>query len=50
MAGILLLGAILRNSGANCSPLVMSMGWTRYGSPISSSMIDTFCPLGVIQV
>jgi hypothetical protein len=29
MAGIWLLGDILRKAGANCSPLVMSMGCTR---------------------
>jgi hypothetical protein len=30
--------------------MMMSMAWTRYGSPTSSSLIDTFCPFGVIHV
>jgi len=50
IAGILLLGLILRKSSANCSSLVMSMECARYGISISSSMMEAFWPLGVPQV
>ena len=50
IAGILLFGLIFRNSGLNWSPAWMSIGWTVYGSPVSSSMIWTLWPFGVGQV
>src|SRR5258708_25408889 len=50
IAGILLLGLMARKSGAICSPLVMLIGMTLYGSPISSSATDILRPFGVFQV
>src|SRR6476661_6763321 len=50
IAGILLLGLRLRKAGAICSPLLMLMGNTLYGSPISSSATDILRPFGVFQV
>src|SRR4051795_5342703 len=50
IAGILLLGLILRNPGAICSPLLMFTGITLYGSPISSSATEILRPFGVFQV
>ncbi len=50
IAGILLFGLIARKSGLNWSPAPMSMAWTVYGSPHSSSMMWTLWPLGVGQV
>jgi len=50
MDGILPLGLIFTYSGANCSPLPMLTGYTRYGSATSSSMIETLRPLGVVHV
>ena len=49
MAGMRLLGEIARNSGVNCSPFWMSTYFTVYGSPVSSSMMEIFQPLGVGQ-
>jgi hypothetical protein len=49
MAGMRLLGEIVRNAGSNCSPLEMSTGTSVYGSAHSSSMIVIFQPLGVGQ-
>src|SRR5712691_1278046 len=50
IAGILLLGLIARKSGAICSPLVMLIGMTLYGSSISSSATLILRPFGVFQV
>src|SRR5688572_3416188 len=50
IAGILLFGLIARNSGLNCSFALMSTAIARYGSPTSSSMIDTLRPFGVVHV
>jgi hypothetical protein len=50
MAGILLFGLIARNSGWNCSLALMSTAMARYGRPISSSMIETLRPFGVVHV
>ena len=49
MAGIRLLGLIVRNLGVNCSPFEILTGIMRYLIPSSSSMIETFHPLGVGQ-
>ena len=49
MAGILLLGLILRNSSSNCSPAVMSTGAKLYGSSASSKKMVIFLPLGIGQ-
>ncbi len=49
IAGILLFGLMRRNSSSNCSPRVISMGWTSYAQPSSSSMIDILWPFGVGQ-
>jgi hypothetical protein len=49
MAGMRLFGETARNSGANCSPFAILTGMSRYDSPHSSSMIETFQPLGVGQ-
>src|SRR5216684_5424190 len=50
IAGILLLGLIARKLGAICSPLVMLIGMTLYGSSISSSATLILRPFGVFQV
>src|SRR6478735_9559315 len=50
IAGILLLGLILRKAGAICSPLLMFTGITLYGRPISSSATEILRPFGVFQV
>ena len=50
MAGMRLFGLILRNSGLNCSSLLMSTACAAYGRPHSSSMIETLRPFGVDQV
>ena len=50
IAGILLFGLMARNEGSNCLSLVMSIGWTVYGSPISSSATLILRPFGVFQV
>ena len=50
IAGMRLLGLICRKAGANCSFRVMSIGWARYVSPVSSSMIETLRPFGVFHV
>src|SRR3954454_23012051 len=50
IAGVLLFGLIARQSGAICSPLVMLIGKTLYGSPISSSATLILRPFGVFQV
>src|SRR5688572_17384269 len=50
IAGILLFGLRAKNSGLNCSFALMSTAIARYGSPTSSSMIDTFRPFGVVHV
>src|SRR5215212_6975791 len=47
IAGILLFGLSDRNSGVIWSLLPKLTRWTSYGSPVSSSMIDTLTPLGV---
>jgi hypothetical protein len=49
MAGIRLLGEIARNSGLNCSPLLILTGTIRYESSASSKKIVILCPLGVVQ-
>jgi hypothetical protein len=49
MAGMRLLGAILRKSGLNWSPLPMLMGTISYGRPTSSRNMVILCPLGVGQ-
>src|SRR5690242_18902162 len=49
IAGILPLGLSERNSGVLCSSRMMSTRWGSYASPVSSSMIDTFTPLGVLS-
>src|SRR6476646_10589056 len=49
--GILPFGLIFRYSGVNCSALLpMLILCTWYGRLHSSSMIETFLPLGVLQV
>src|ERR1700704_4296124 len=50
IAGVLLFGLILRNSGLNCSPVRMLTGRTSYSRPVSSTMMWILCPLGVGQV
>ena len=50
IAGMRLLGLILRNSGLNWSPLPMSMACAAYSRPHSSSMMETLRPLGVDHV
>src|SRR5258705_4704016 len=50
IAGILLFGLMARKSGAICSPLVMLIGMTLYGSSISSSATLILRPFGVFQV
>ena len=47
MAGILLLGLSARNSGESWSLVSKLTRCGSYGSPVSSSRIDTFTPLGV---
>jgi hypothetical protein len=47
IAGIFPFGLSERNSGVFWSSLPKSMVCGSYGSPISSSMIDTFTPFGV---
>ena len=49
MAGIRLLGDNARNAGENCSPRPMFTGFTLYGRPHSSSMMEIFQPFGVGQ-
>src|SRR2546422_2786255 len=49
IAGMRLFGEIARNSGLNWSPWPMLTGYTTYGSPHSSSMIEIFQPFGVGQ-
>ena len=50
IAGILLFGEILENSFENCSSLDKSIECASYGTPSSSSKIDTLRPFGVIHV
>src|SRR5690554_1006041 len=50
IAGILLFGLMLRNSGANCSSCVMLMALISYGRPSSSRAIEILKPFGVPQV
>ena len=50
MAGILLFGEILVNSGVNCSSFDKSIEWISYGTPSSSSRIDILRPFGVVHV
>ena len=47
IAGIFPFGLSERNSGVFWSSLLKSTRCTSYGSPISSSMIETFTPFGV---
>ena len=47
IAGILPFGFSDRNSGVFWSSLPKSIVCGSYGSPISSSMMETFTPLGV---
>ena len=47
IAGILPLGFRARYSGVQVSLAPMLMKCGSYGRPVSSSMIDTFTPLGV---
>ena len=42
-------GLIARNSDLSCSPLLMLIGITRYGTPSSSSMTTTFQSFDVGQ-
>src|SRR4051794_40234974 len=50
IAGMRLFGLIFRNSGLNCSPFEMLIGFTVYGRPISSSATLILRPFGVFQV
>ena len=50
MAGIRLFGLIFKNSGLNCSSLLMFTVWTLYGRPISSSATLILRPFGVFHV
>src|SRR4029077_17042773 len=50
IAGMRLLGLICRNSGLNCSSLLMSTPCAVYGNPSSSRAMETLRPLGVFQV
>jgi hypothetical protein len=49
IAGIFPFGFSVRYSGVQLSFLVMSIRCASYGRPISSSMIETFTPLGVFS-
>jgi cation diffusion facilitator CzcD-associated flavoprotein CzcO len=49
IAGIRLLGEILRKEGRNCSPMLMFTGLMLYGTPASSRKIVILCPFGVVQ-
>jgi len=49
MAGMRLLGEVLRNPGANCSPRPMSTGTMRYSRPDSSRNMVSLWPLGVVH-
>jgi hypothetical protein len=49
IAGIFPLGLSERNSGVFWSLVLKSMRCGSYGSPISSSMIETFTPFGVLS-
>src|SRR4051794_5117657 len=50
IAGMRLFGLIFRNSGLNCSPFEMLIGFTVYGRPISSRATLILRPFGVFQV
>jgi hypothetical protein len=50
IAGILLFGLIAMNSGVNWSFFPMLIAWVLYATPISSSMMETLRPFGVVQV
>src|ERR1700728_647208 len=50
IAGIRLLGLILKNSGLNCSSLPMSTACTVYGRASSSSVMEALRPFGVVHV
>ena len=47
IAGMRLFGLSFKKSGANCSPLPMSTGTTRYGTSASSKKMETLNPFGV---
>jgi len=49
IAGMRLLGLMVRNAGTNCSPRPMFTNRTAYGRSISSSAIEIFQPFGVGQ-
>ena len=50
MAGILLLGEMAKNSGANCSSFCKFTAWAAYSKPNSSKAMETLRPLGVGHV
>src|SRR5260370_36101674 len=50
MAGMRLFGLIFKNSGLNCSSLLVSTGCSVYGRCNSSRRVEALRPLGVVQV